>query len=189
MGVIYMNIKLIADSTCDLSDDLIQKYNIRIAPLNISMGDSVLRDGAEITAKNIFDYVESGKGICHTSAVNIDEYSRIYSEERPNCDAIIHFTISEDMSSCYQNARVAAEEFDNIYHVDSRNLSTAIGHLVLDAAELSAQGLPRAAGVTMREADEAPICVYHLAAEGFYIELVNRALRPFLLGLAPGGEP
>jgi DegV family protein with EDD domain len=137
-----MKIKLIADSTCDLSADLTAKHDIRIVPLSISKGDEVLKDGIEISSRDIFDYVESGKGICRTSAVNIEEYREIYEEERPLCDAIIHFTISAEMSACYQNALLAAEEFDNIFIIDTRNLSTAIGHLVLDAADLIAQNLP-----------------------------------------------
>jgi DegV family protein with EDD domain len=137
-----MNIKIIADSTCDLSPELIEKYNIRIVPLCISKGDAVLKDGLEITPKDIFDYVESGKGMCSTSAVNMAEYVDVYEEERPKCDAIIHFIISSEMSACYQNALLAAEGYDNIYVIDTRNLSTGIGHLVLDAAEMAAQGMP-----------------------------------------------
>ena len=131
-----MNIKLIADSTCDLSAELVAKYDIRIVPLSISKGEKMLKDGVEITQQDIFDYVGSGKGICKTSAVNVAEYVDVYKEERPKCDAIIHFTISAEMSACYQNANLAAEEFDNIFIINSRNLSTAIGHLVLDAAAL-----------------------------------------------------
>jgi len=136
-----MKIKLISDSTCDLSEELLQKNNVRIVPLSISIGEQNLKDGVEITPKDIFEYVDSGKGICKTSAVNTAEYSDAFAEERPNCDAIIQFHISSEMSACYQNAVVAAEEFDNIYCLDSRNLSSAIGHLVLDAAELAAEGM------------------------------------------------
>jgi len=137
-----MNIKIITDSTCDLPEDLIQKYNIRVVPLSIMMGDQFYKDGVEIKPKDIFEFVDSGKGLCKTSAVNVGEYLQVYEEERPNCDAIIHFTISADMSSCYQNARIATQEFDNIYLIDSRNLSAGIGHLVLDAAQMAAQGTP-----------------------------------------------
>jgi DegV family protein with EDD domain len=137
-----MKIKLISDSTCDLSTDLITKHDIRIVPLSISRGDELLKDGIEIKQKDIFDYVKSGKGMCKTSAVNAAEYVDIYAEERPKCDAVIHFIISAEMSACYQNALIAASEFDNVFVVDTRNLSTAIGHLVLDAAEMRDKGLP-----------------------------------------------
>jgi len=139
---LLVNIKLIADSTCDLSEDLIKKHNIRITPLSISAGSALLKDGIEITLTDIFDYVENKNTLCSTSAVNIEEYLQVYKEERPKCDAIIQFTISSEMSSCYQNACLAAQDFDNIFVIDSRNLSTGIGHLVLDAAELAAEGKP-----------------------------------------------
>jgi len=137
-----MTIKIVTDSTCDLPEDLIQKYNIRIVPLSIMMGDRFYKDGVEIKPKDMFDFVDSGQGICKTSAVNVGEYLQVYEEECPNCDALIHFTISADMSSCYQNARIAAQEFDNIYLIDSRNLSAGIGHLVLDAAEMVTMSIP-----------------------------------------------
>lgn len=137
-----MTIKLIADSTCDLPGDFIKKHNIRIVPLSIAIGNNVLRDGIDVTSQDIFNYMDSGSGVVHTSAVNSAEYADIYREELQNSDAIIHFIVSSEMSSCYQNACLAAEEFENIYLVDSRNLSIAIGHLVIDAAELIAEGLP-----------------------------------------------
>ncbi|MDR2168067.1 MAG: DegV family protein [Clostridiales bacterium] len=135
-----MNIKLIADSTCDLPQELVDKYNVRIVPLSISKGGQALKDGVEIGPADIFEFMDAGLGICSTSAVNVAEYTRVYEEERGKCDAIIHFVISSEMSSGYQNARVAAEDFDNIHIIDSRNLSMAIGHLVVDAAELAAEG-------------------------------------------------
>ena len=136
-----MNIKLIVDSTCDLPEEQLRKHNIRVVPLSISMGDKFFKDGVEVVPQDIFDYVREADGLCRTSAVNVGEYLEVYEEERPRCDAIIHFIISADMSSCFQNAKIAAAEFDNIYLIDTRNLSSAMGHLVLDAAELAAEGL------------------------------------------------
>ena len=151
-----MTIKLIADSTCDLPEDVLQRHNIRIVPLSISVGDRFRKDGVEITPQDIFEYVEQGGELCRTSAVNVAEYLQVYEEECPKYDAVLHFFISADMSSCYQNARVAAEEFDNIYLIDTRNLSSAMGLLVLDAAELAAAGTP---------------------AEDIYHEMLNRIQR------------
>ena len=140
-----MSIKITADSTCDLSQELIEKYNIEIVPLSIVRGDESLKDGVEISPDDIFDYVESGAGVCRTTAVNIDEYSRCFSEALKTNKAVIHFTISSEMSACYQNALIASEDFENVYVVDSRSLSTGIGHLVLDAAIMAEQGVaPRA---------------------------------------------
>lgn len=139
-GECLVNIKIIADSTCDLPEELILRHNIRIVPLSITKGDELLKDGIDIKPKEIFEYMESGKGTCKTSAVNVMEYTDVYNEEKSKCDAIIHFFISAEMSACYQNARLAAEAFDNIYLIDARNLSCGIGNLVLDAAIMAQSG-------------------------------------------------
>lgn len=136
-----MKIRITADSTCDLSPELTEKYNIRIIPLQIVKDEKPYKDGIEIKPIDIFEYVESGKGICHTAAVNIEEYSEIFKEELKNNDAIVHICISSEFSTCYQNACLAAEELENVYIVDSRNLSTGSGHLVIDAAIMARQGM------------------------------------------------
>lgn len=136
-----MKIKIISDSICDLPKAFVEKHGVRIAPLSIAAGDDMFQDGVTIMQKDIFEFVEGGKGMCKTSAINSAEYTDVYKEELEKCDAIIHFCISSDMSLCYQNARVAAAEFDNIYVIDARNLSSGVGHLVLDAAEMAAKGM------------------------------------------------
>ena len=135
-----MKIKITADSTCDLSPELVEKYNIKIVPLYIVKGEQSLKDSVEITPEDIFEYVDSGKGVCSTAAVNLTEYIEIFSEQLKSYDAVIHFTISSEMSSCYASACLAAEELGGVYVVDSRNLSSGIGHLVLDAAILAQKG-------------------------------------------------
>ena len=126
-----MRIKISADSTCDLSPELIETYNIGITPLYIEKGGQNCRDGMDITPQEIFDYVRSGKGVCRTAAVNVGDYTAFFKKCRENYDAVIHFNISSDFSSCYQNACTAAAEFENVYVVDSRNLSTGIALLVM----------------------------------------------------------
>ena len=108
-----MRIKISADSTCDLSPELIETYNIGITPLYIEKGGQNCRDGMDITPQEIFDYVRSGKGVCRTAAVNVGDYTAFFKKCRENYDAVIHFNISSDFSSCYQNACTAAAEFEN----------------------------------------------------------------------------
>ncbi len=136
-----MKIKITADSTCDLSKELIEKYDIEITPLHITYGSESYRDGVEITPDDIFRRVEEGGSIGSTAAVNVQEYADVFARLLKDCDSVIHFTISSDMSSCYQNACVAAEMTGNVHVVDSRSLSTGIGHLVLDAAEMARAGM------------------------------------------------
>ena len=135
-----MNIKITSDSTCDLSAEQLQQHNIQLLPLCISMGDKLLRDGVEITPDDIYAHVDAGGDICTTSALNFTDYSDCFTPLSQEYDAVIHINISAEFSSCYQNAVLASQEFDNVYVVDSRNLSTGHGHVVLRAAELAESG-------------------------------------------------
>jgi len=137
-----MRVKISCDSTSDLSPELVQKYDIGVVPLIIMMGDEHLRDGVNVTPQDIFDYVESGRGACSTGAVNVEEYAQHFREYLKEYDAVVHINISSGFSACHQNATLAAEEFENVYTVDSLNLSTGSGHLVLDGAILASQGMP-----------------------------------------------
>lgn len=139
-----MKIKVTADSTCDLSVSIAQEYGIRIIPLYVNKGGTYFRDGLEINAQDIYAHVDAGGEICSTAAVNLDDYIRIFTELRSEYDAIIHFTISSSMSSCYQNACIAAGELDGVYVIDSENLSTGIGQLALDAVVMARQGMDAA---------------------------------------------
>ena len=135
-----MNIKISADSTCDLSPDLIARYDIGISPLYIVRDGESLVDGVDITPDEIYAHVEAGGSMCSTAAVSVYDYVEFFHKELESADAVVHFHISGDMSACYQNACIAAAEVGNVYPVDARNLSTGIGLLVLEAAELAQKG-------------------------------------------------
>ncbi|MCL1879285.1 MAG: DegV family protein [Actinomycetia bacterium] len=137
-----MQAKIIADSTCDLSAELLERYQIRRVPLTIVKGEDELKDGDEITPQDIFAYVDSGQGVCHTAAVNVREYQAVFADAfAQGAEAVLSFTISSKLSSCYQNSVIAGEDFNNVYSIDTCSLSTGGGWLVLYAAELLQQGL------------------------------------------------
>jgi len=136
-----MRVKITADSTCDLPADLVNKYNIGLAPLYIIKDEKQYKDRLEITVSDIFEYVESGKGMTRSNAINVAEYTEYFSNWLKECDAIVHISISNHLSACNQSARIAAEDFENVYVVDSLNLSTGSGHLVLDAAIMAQNGM------------------------------------------------
>ena len=127
-------IRICADSTCDLSPELIEKYNITITPLQIFLGDKDYTDQKDIFPQTIYDYVAKTGILPKTAAVSVGTYTDVFTELKKDCDEIIHFTISSEMSSCYQTAKLAAEEIGGIYVVDSRTLSSGIGHLAIEAA-------------------------------------------------------
>ena len=127
-------IRISADSTCDLSPELVEKYDIAITPLRITLGDTDYTDQVDITPQKIYDYVAETGVLPKTAAVSVGTYTDVFTELKKDCDEVVHFTISSEMSSCYQNAVLAAEEVGGVYVVDSRNLSTGIGHLAIEAA-------------------------------------------------------
>ncbi len=147
-----MRIKITSDSTCDLSREQVEKYGIEVMPLAVAMGDKNYRDGVDLHPDAIYEHVSKGGDLPKTAANNIAEYAEVFGKYAKEYDAVIHLNISSDFSSCYQNACLAAEEFENVHVVDSRNLSTGHGLLVLKAAELAENGMAAAAIVeTLRE--------------------------------------
>ena len=135
-----MSVKIIADSTCDLPEALLTQYDITILPLSIVKDGQLYRDRIEITPQDVFAHVDAGGALCSTAAVNVSEFTDCFAQYSSRYDAVICITLSAEMSSCYQNACLAAASFSNVYAVDSRNLSSAQGLIALDAARLAAEG-------------------------------------------------
>lgn len=136
-----MNIKITADSTCDLSKELLARYNISTVPLTVIKAGEMYLDGVNITPQDIFAHVDQGGDLCTTSAVNSENYREFFAKILEDYDAIVHISIGSGFSSCYQNANIAAANFSNVYVVDSMNLSTGQGHLVIEAAQLAQKGM------------------------------------------------
>ncbi len=135
-----MSIKVTATSTCDLPPELLERYQITMVPLYVSFGGNTYKDGLETGPEDIFRHVEDGGQLPSTSAVNIADYQELFAELSPKYDSVLHITIGSEFSCCYQNALVAAEEFSNVYVVDSRNLTVGQGILALEAAMAAQRG-------------------------------------------------
>lgn len=135
-----MAVKIISDSTCDLSEDLLRKYDIAIAPLTVTLGERSGHDGIEITPDEIYEYVESSGDLPKSSAVSVGEYVNLFKTWREQGYEIVHFNISSKFSVSWQNACTAAEEIGGVRVVDSENLSTGQGLLVIHGAEMAQQG-------------------------------------------------
>lgn len=136
-----MRIKISADSTCDLPKALVDQHNIGVLPLYIIRDETALRDGLDVTPEDLYAYTKASGKLCGTSAVTVVDYVAAWSAWREDYDAIIHVAFSSELSASCNNARIAAAEVEQVWVVDSRNLSTGFGHLVLDAALMAEQGL------------------------------------------------
>ncbi len=133
-------IKIISDSTCDLSPELQKQYDIEIVPLTVTLGSQSFADGVNVFPDDLYEYYGRTKKLPKTAAPTPDEFAQHFRRWTDAGFAVICFTISSDFSASFANARIAAEALPDVYVVDSRNLSTGIGLQVLRAAELAVKG-------------------------------------------------
>ncbi len=132
-----MNIKILADSTCDLPAELRQQHNISLADLIVTKDDKDYYDNVTITPADIFAHVAAGGDLCKTAALGVGVYEEFFAKFAKEYDAVIHISLGSGFSSSYQNACLAADEFDNVRVIDSQSLSTGQGCVVLEACRLA----------------------------------------------------
>lgn len=145
-----MKIKITSDSTCDLSAALQEKYHVSVVPLYVIKDGVAYKDSVEITTDDIFAHVAAGGALCTTSAVSQVDYEEFFAKELEGYDGLVHVTISSEMSVCNHNANTAAQQFKNVHVVDSRNLSTGQGLVVIAGAEMAAKGDMDAAEIAQK---------------------------------------
>lgn len=129
-----------ADSTCDLPQEIIEQRDIIITPLSVLLGEKSYLDGIEVHPSDIYDFVEKTGILPKTAAVAPAQYYEIFKRETDEGNAVVHISLSSAISSSYQNAVIASSEFSNVYCIDSKNLCTAMGLLVLKACDLRDRG-------------------------------------------------
>ena len=135
-------VKILADSTCDLSPSLVSRYKIGIIPLYVHLGEKEYKDGVDITPSDLYKWSDEHNETPRTSAPGIEDIESFLDKD--SADEYVIFTISSSMSSSYNNCILAAEDLemtDRVHVIDSANLSTGIGLQVIKAAELAAAGM------------------------------------------------
>ena len=135
-----MKIRFSADSTCDMTPEFIARYQVKVIPLSVELDGKFYKDGLDITPDDIISRVNQSAALPKTSAINVDEYRQAFDELLKDADAVLHFDISSEFSSCWQNACIAAEGLP-VYCIDSRNLSTGIAMLLAEAADRAEAGM------------------------------------------------
>lgn len=133
-----------SDSTTDLGEELIARYGIKILPLKVALGEKTYTDGVDITPDMIYEHYRAAGELPQTAAPNLAECMDFFGALVKDGYTVVHFTICSDMSSSYSNAAIAAQEYENVHVVDTRNLSTGGGLLVLTACEMAQQGMEAA---------------------------------------------
>lgn len=136
-----MRIKILTDSACDLPQELQTKYDISVLPLHIQKGNESFLDMVEITPPDIFEYSDRTGNLCSTAAVNTAEFAVAFARYAEEHEAVIYVSIGAQFSSCFQNAIIAAEDYANVYVVDSQNLSSGEALIALEAARFAQSGV------------------------------------------------
>ncbi len=134
-------IKITCDSTADLPDEYLQENGVEKLPLYIILDDQSYRDSVDVFPEDIYKYAQKTGKLPKTAAGSIKDYLDLFKKYTEDYDAVIHISLGGNFSSSHQNARIAAEEFSNVFVVDSENLSTGTGHLVADAVNLVKKGM------------------------------------------------
>ena len=135
-----MKIAVSAETTVDLTKELLKQYDVHTIPFTILLGDTAKLDG-EVECEEIVSYVQRTGILPKTSAVNEFQFDEYFEKLLDRYDRVIHFSLSSEMSSAYANAQKSAEKFGGKVKVfDSRSLSTGIALLTIYAAELAAAG-------------------------------------------------
>lgn len=133
---------LCADSTCDLSRELLERFHVHTFPLHINEGDKSYFDGVDIQPDDIYATYREKKILPTTAAINVEEYKSYVTPFIEAGNDVIYVTLGSGLSATYNNCRLAAEEIPGLYVIDSCNLSSGMGHVVIAAAERIAAGMP-----------------------------------------------
>ena len=136
-----MKIAISAETTVDLTKDLIERFEIKIVPFGILLGNDLKLDG-EVSSDEIIAFVDKTGVLPKTSAVNAVQYKEHFESLLKDYDAVIHFSLSSELSSACANAKSVANELENVFVVDTKSLSTGIALLAIYAKKLVDKGLP-----------------------------------------------
>ncbi len=136
-------VKILSDSTCDIPRELIEKYGITILPLHILLGEDDYKDGEDITVDEIYAWAEANDKTPKTAAISPEEAMNAINSLLEEGDEIVCFSISSTMSGTFSVLNLAADSLevtDRVYCIDSQNLSSGIGLMVLEAADMAQAG-------------------------------------------------
>ncbi len=135
-------ILLSADSTCDISGKLLKSTGARLFPMHIILGEKSYDDGVNITPDEIYANFRATGTLPKTAAINTQEYIDTFKPYIDQGYDVIHINIGSAISSSHQNCIAAAEQIGHLYPIDSCNLSSGSGHVVIETAKRIQQGLP-----------------------------------------------
>ena len=131
---------IVTDSACDLPQSYLDENNVKFISFHINLKDKTFLDRVDITTKEMFKKIDQAKEITKTAAIAPSEYEEFFKQYVDEYD-IVYIGLASGFSSSYNSARLAALSFDNVYAIDSQNLSCGIGLLVNKAVKFKNEGL------------------------------------------------
>lgn len=132
---------LTADSSCDIGDELQKRYSVIFTPLHVIIDDNDYLDGVTIDSDKVYEIWNKTKKLPKTAAVSVAEYVSLFNKLTADGSAIVHISLGSALSCSYQNAVLAAQDYEDVYVIDSCSLSTGCGLLVCEAGERIQKGL------------------------------------------------
>lgn len=163
-------VKIISDSTCDLSGALFEQYGVELLPLHILLDEDDRLDRTGITPEEIFTWSDAHRATPKTAAFSVDEARQCFKPYLDAGENIMCFSISASMSASYQNMRLAAAELnaeDRVCVIDSQNLSTGVGLQVIEAAIMAQQG------ASLREIEQHILRIRPLVRASFVVDTLT----------------
>lgn len=133
---------LSADSTCDLGDELQARYQVHYMPFQILLADALYKDNVDVTPEDVYRIYNERGLLPKTAAISIGDYTDYFRQWTDEGYTVIHVTLGSGISASYNNCRLAAKELPNVYVIDSQNLSTGMGLVVIEVAKRIEAGLP-----------------------------------------------
>lgn len=134
--------KISTDSPADMPKELCDRYKVRTIPLHVILDEKSYDDGVTIVPKDIYKFYDENKLLPKTAAVSVSEYEDFFRELTSGGSSVVHISLSSEISSTFQNASIAAAEFNNVFIVDSKSLCCGMALLVIKAAEMAEKGVP-----------------------------------------------
>ncbi len=135
------SVVITSDSTCDLSQELLDRYDIPVIPLTITLGEDTFLDGSSFTPLDMYARYKQDGTLPKTSAPSVQEFLDFFSQFTEKGCEVVHLDISSELSNTYNAACLAAEELGHVHVVDSRMLSTGVGLLAIEGAECRDRGM------------------------------------------------
>ena len=170
-----MNIRIVIDSTTDIPEEI--KQRVTTVPLTVNFSGTEYKDGVDITKREFYEKLIECNALPTTSQPSPAVFESVYSEAKNNGEIVIVITLSSELSGTYRSAKIAAEEYDNVYIVDGKSAAIGTGILVKRALQMIEAEMNAEEIVSCLNREKNDICVIAMLDTLEYLRLGGRISR------------